>query len=189
MVDWQLLVEEHVEGENIRCHQLQGDDWLSPLLETFKESYSKAVVLINTSDDYNLGSNFTRGLEETHLPVVVVTKSDGDAIQRCLEQGEMESEDVYARIEAADEEDEVDVAERWSVGGGTHLHLSPTAAAVALNAKKAVNVESSLSEITPLCACTHTHMNVMNGVFIYELPSCSTENMSSVVFLFNDDEE
>ena len=166
LVDWQILVEEDVKGENIRCHMLQGHEQLSPLLEPFKENFSKAVVLINTSDDYNLSSDLTCDLEEIHLPVVLVTRSDGEQILHCLQQGEMESEAVCARIEADDAEPEMDDVKILSKDCTIHQQNPSTVAGAAATCKT-VNMQTILSEtITPLAM---QHMNVLNDVSFFTL--------------------
>ena len=166
LVDWQLLVEEHCERENICCLQLQGVKHLATLLEAFKENFSKAVVLINTSDDYNLSSDLTCNLEEIHLPVVLVTRSDGEQILHCLQQGEMESEAVCARIEADDAEPEMDDVKILSKDFTLHQQNPSTVAGAAATCKT-VNMQTILSEtITPLAM---QHMNVLNDVSFFTL--------------------
>ena len=142
-VDWKLLVADQIEGENIRCHRLLGDEQLSPLLDSFQNNHSKAVVLINTSDDYTLASGLTSGVTELHLPVIVVSKCDGERILCCLDEGAERDEDVYARIHADNMVDEVDlIEERGTVT--TQPLPSPAKTTAAL--KKAPSVDSSISE-------------------------------------------
>ena len=103
-VDWQYLITEHQETQNIRLHQLQADDCLPDLLEQFKGSYAKAVVLVNMEDSYKLSSELVNSVPEPPLPVLVVSRGDGEEMGRCVEQ----HEGVYARVEAENQVDEVD---------------------------------------------------------------------------------
>ena len=98
-VDWKLLETEDIEGENIRCHQLQGNELLTELFERYRNSDSKAVVLINTSDDYQLAPDLISGVEKPCLPVIVLSKIDGETVLQCLDDASQISEDVYAKIE------------------------------------------------------------------------------------------
>ena len=91
-----MLVKDHSERENIRCHELQKGELLPQLLDTFKKNCCKAVILINISDDYKLQFEFTSGVELC-LPVVVVSKSDGKKILDVL-KGDKACESVYAKI-------------------------------------------------------------------------------------------
>ena len=151
LVDWQLLVEGRGERENICCHQLQGGEQLSQLLETFKENFSKVVVLINTSDDYNLSSDLTCNLEEFHLPVVLVRKTDGDEILQCLKQGEKAGKDVHAMIELDIAEWKVGVTDKLPGGNETQQCRSPTTASK-WSQCKTIDVAGSVSGTTsPSC--------------------------------------
>ena len=53
-VDWKLIVTEDVQSQHIRCHELKFDDNLVDLVYRFKKTYAKAVVLINTQENYNI---------------------------------------------------------------------------------------------------------------------------------------
>ena len=98
-VDWTLLEVEDIEGEHIRCHELLGKELLEDLFQRYKQADSKAVVLINTEDSHTLPPDLVSGVGKPCLPVLVLTKSDGQQILQCLEDTcEMEV-NVYAKIE------------------------------------------------------------------------------------------
>ena len=126
-VDWTLLELEDIEGEHIRCHELLGNELLEDLFQRYKQADSKAVVLINTEDSHILPPDLVSGVGKPSLPVLVLTKSDGQQILQCLEDtGEIE-ENVYAKIEA---ETDVDggmggVAEEKSQQKFTSPHGTP----------------------------------------------------------------
>ena len=105
-VGWQYLVTEHEEAENIRLHQISEGDNLGALLEEFKQSYAKAVVFINTEDSYELGEGLVSSVQEVPFPLLVVKKSDGEEIVRCLERHVGDC--IYARVDAENQVDEVD---------------------------------------------------------------------------------
>ena len=153
-VDWKLLVADQIEGENIRCHRLLGDEQLSPLLDSFQNNHSKAVVLINTSDDYTLASGLTSGVTELHLPVIVVSRCDGERILCCLDEAEEWDEDVEAKIHA---ENMVDVIE----GGATVTTqpLPPPAEAAA-----ALKMAPSKTILMYSCDC---HMIISDRSFFF----------------------
>ena len=85
-MDWKLLVTENVGCQNIRCHKLQAGDKLQELVTGFQETNAKAVVLINTSDNYFLHPSIWTGTEKSSFPVVVLTKSDGVKLLNIVEQ-------------------------------------------------------------------------------------------------------
>ncbi len=61
VVDWKILVTDDVQSHHIRCHQLQDGDKLSMLVSNFKEQHAKAVILINTQDNYSIVPQFLEG--------------------------------------------------------------------------------------------------------------------------------
>ncbi len=60
-VDWKILVTDDVQSQHIRCHPLQDGDELSMLVSNFKEQHAKAVILINTQDNYSIAPQFLKG--------------------------------------------------------------------------------------------------------------------------------
>ena len=95
-LDWKLLVTtEDMESQNIRCHELKLQDNLPELIADFQKAHAVAVVLINTSDNYFLHPSFVTETQKSDFPVVLLTKSDGMALLRKVEQYE---ENVFAKI-------------------------------------------------------------------------------------------
>ncbi len=60
-VDWKILVTDDVQSQHIRCHPLQEGDELSMLVSNFREQHAKAVILINTQDNYSIAPQFLEG--------------------------------------------------------------------------------------------------------------------------------
>ncbi len=60
-VDWKILVTDDVQSQHIRCHPLQDGDELSMLVSNFKEQHAKAVILVNTQDNYSIDRQFLEG--------------------------------------------------------------------------------------------------------------------------------
>ena len=85
-MDWKLLITENVGCQNIRCHELQAGDKLQELITDFQETNAKAVVLINTSNDYSLNRPILAGTKRSSFPVVVLTRSDGMKLLNIVEQ-------------------------------------------------------------------------------------------------------
>ena len=95
-LDWKLLVTtEDMESQNIRCHELKIGDNLPELIAGFQEAHAVAVVLINTSDNYFLDPSFLAEAQKGNFPVLLLTKSDGMALLKKVEQHE---ENVFAKI-------------------------------------------------------------------------------------------
>jgi hypothetical protein len=102
-VGWQYLVTEDEETENIRLHELTTGEDLGTLLDGFKEKHTKATVLINTNDSYEVAENFVGGVKEVPFPVLVVQRTDGEEILRCLERHPGDS--IHARVDAENQVD------------------------------------------------------------------------------------
>ena len=94
-MDWKLLVTENVGCQNIRCYELQAGDKLQELITGFQETNAKAVVLINTSDDYFLHPSIWTETKKTSFPVLVLTKSDG---MKLLNVVDRHKENMLAKI-------------------------------------------------------------------------------------------
>ena len=96
-VDWKLLVTKNMDCEHVRCYEIQTGDNLPELIASFQMAHAVAVVLINTSDDYNLHPSFLAGVQESHIyiPVLLLTKNDGMTLLDMLEQSK---ENVWAKI-------------------------------------------------------------------------------------------
>ena len=67
-VDWKPLVTDDVQAQHIRCHELQEGDELSMLVANFKGQHAKALILINTQDNYSIAPQFLEG--RVGFPVV-----------------------------------------------------------------------------------------------------------------------
>lgn len=61
-VDWRILTAEDVQSQHIRCHQLHPDDDLAMLVSNFKEGHAKAVILVNTQENYSIAPQFLKGM-------------------------------------------------------------------------------------------------------------------------------
>ena len=122
-IDWKLLEKEDIEGEHIRCHQLQENEKLIDLLETFD---AKAVILFNTSDNYCLAPELSFGIKEPQVPVVLLTKADGEKVLQYFEDTDEISTNVYARIDVETDIDEISAGNpTFRASGGTpQQHVS-----------------------------------------------------------------
>ena len=94
-MDWKLLVTENVGCQNIRCYELQAGDKLQELITGFQETNAKAVVLINTSDDYFLHPSIWTETKKPSFPVLVLTKSDGMKLLNIVDR---HKENMLAKI-------------------------------------------------------------------------------------------
>ena len=108
-VSWQYLATEDIKSDNIRCHHLQPGDTVAELLNEFRKNCAKAVVLINTVDNYQLSQEFVVGVPQLTFPVVVVKQTDGDKILKCFK---FYSGEVHARVDAENLMDDMDLTGR-----------------------------------------------------------------------------
>ena len=60
-VSWRPLVTDDVEAQHIRCHELQDTNELSVLEAKLKGQHVKALILINTQDNYFVTSKILEG--------------------------------------------------------------------------------------------------------------------------------
>lgn len=97
-VRWQYLFTEDEGKEGICICELIEGRGLSDL-KTFHYGFTKAVILINTAENYELAREFMTGIGEVPVPLFVVKKNDGRDILRCLES---HTEDfVFVKVDAA----------------------------------------------------------------------------------------
>lgn len=84
-VDWRIIVteDELVEGEHIRCLQLKEGENVNQLVEQFQSSHAKAVVFVNTRDDFMVEAR--QWPQENTVPVLLLKASDGKKLLSTLE--------------------------------------------------------------------------------------------------------
>ena len=86
-IDWKIIVNnDDIVSEHIRCHALQPGDSIKELVSTFKKALAKAVVFINTQDNYTLSPELTEGMEQGCFPIVILMKSDGESLVAFLRE-------------------------------------------------------------------------------------------------------
>ena len=98
LVDWKIIVNDDIQSQHIRCHALQSDDKVKDLISLFRKALAKAVVLINTQDNYTLAPEFTEGVAKSNYPIVILTKSDGNSLVEMLDKYYGQTE-VLARLD------------------------------------------------------------------------------------------
>ena len=83
--EWTFFTSDYTdfEAENIYCHELKEIEKL--LLQGLKQSYSKAMVLINSTNRYDVSSELICDFRPP-IPTVVVSKSDGQNILNILDE-------------------------------------------------------------------------------------------------------
>lgn len=117
-VDWQLLVIDEVAEvteNNVRIHELVKGQDLADVLEGFKHCCTKAVVFVNTENNYKLAGEFVSNVPEFPFPLLIVKREDGEEIlsYRKCHNGER----VLARIDAENEVDKEEQEPSFSVSG------------------------------------------------------------------------
>ena len=88
-IDWKIIVteDEPVEGEHILCLQLKEGENLGQLVEQFQSAHTKAVVFVNTRDDFMVEA--WQWSQEHTIPVVLLKASDGNKVLSTLETTEV----------------------------------------------------------------------------------------------------
>ena len=98
-LDWLGLADHQVNYDHIQLHKLQPDKSLSFVLSTFGSLTStRALLLVNTYDSYELDEQFRPKSEGPCLPVMVVTKETGAGLLGFLKQ---HGRDVEVKVHEA----------------------------------------------------------------------------------------
>ena len=127
-IDWKIIVNnEDIESQHIRCHALQPGDKIKDLISLFKKALAKAVVLINTQDNYTLAPELTEGMERGGFPIVVLMKIDGEQLVEFLEK--FYEHDVLARLDIVGSTDTQQAQALQQQSTVTQVEESATAAA------------------------------------------------------------
>lgn len=103
-IDWRIIVNDEVASQHLRCHVLQLDDNLSELVPTFRKADAKAIVLVNSEENFTFAAEFESGLDQSSYPIVVLTKSDGTRLVELLDNAYGQTE-IYARLEKEPQEE------------------------------------------------------------------------------------
>ena len=115
LIDWKIIVNDDIQSQHIRCHALQPGDKVKDLISSFKQALAKAVVLINTQDNYTLAPELIEGMEKSSFPIVILTKSDGislaEFLERHYEQDILARLDIVSMIEVAPTQTQQQVSE------------------------------------------------------------------------------
>ena len=85
-------VDEHIEGEHIRCIQLKDDEDLDQLMEHFISIHAKAVVFVNTRDDFKVKAQHWP--KQCAIPVLLLKASDGKELLSAVENSS-----VFGKVE------------------------------------------------------------------------------------------
>ena len=94
-----VLVTEAVEGQHIRCHELQQGQSLLELISSCQNSDAKGLILVNNEDTHVLNSEFLVGAKDKgRFPVLLLSKGDGAAMMKVFDR--YENDEVLAKVDA-----------------------------------------------------------------------------------------
>ena len=79
--------DEPIEGEHIRCIQLKEDEDLDQLMEHFISIDAKAVVFVNTRDDFTVKAQHWP--KQSAIPVLLLKSNDGKELLSVVENSEV----------------------------------------------------------------------------------------------------
>ena len=103
-IDWASLTTYEVTYPHVRLYELSGEDSLMMFVSFLEQLTSipttRAIVLINTEESYDLDAKFSTSHSDTPVPVVVVKRKTGEAL---LKQAERYAWNVEASIEGEKE--------------------------------------------------------------------------------------
>lgn len=100
-VDWKVLTTEGIECQHIRYHQLQHSDDLNEIATKYKKNHAVAVILVNTSDNYELPNELCVGVTRVKkpiLPAIVISSEDGRKVKEYLARHD--PGELHARFES-----------------------------------------------------------------------------------------
>ena len=96
-VDWKVIVGDVIQSQHIRFYILQPEDKIKDLISSFTRTLAKAVVFVNTKDNYTLAPKFTDGMEKSSFPIIILTKSNGISLTEFLKK--YCNQDILARLD------------------------------------------------------------------------------------------
>ena len=107
-IDWVSLTTHEVTFNHVRVYKLSETDSLSVFVSFLEQLSSvpstRAIVVINTEESYDLDARFsTDNYRETPVPVVVVKRKAGEKLLKNIEKY---GRDLEASIEGGKEEEE-----------------------------------------------------------------------------------
>ena len=107
-IEWASLTTHEVTFNHIRIYELSDSDSLSVFVSFLEQLSSvpstRAIVVINTEESYDLDAKFsTENYHDTPMPVVVVKRKAGEKL---LKQVERYGRELEASIEGGKEEEE-----------------------------------------------------------------------------------
>lgn len=73
-------------------------------MPTFRKANAKAIVLVNSEENFTFASKFETGLDKSSYPIVILTKSDGTRLVELLDNAYGQTE-IYARLEKEPQEE------------------------------------------------------------------------------------
>ena len=91
-----IVGRKYVTVKNIRLHELVSAQDIPLPLEHYREYLTEAVVLINTVESYELPSEFVSNVRDIPLHVIVIKRSDGEAILDLLSRNRQER--IFAQV-------------------------------------------------------------------------------------------
>lgn len=65
-------------------HKLKPEDKLAQFVEVYRSNYAKAVVIVNTTENYTIQPIHLKGLQKSSFPLVVLTLSDGQEVLKTI---------------------------------------------------------------------------------------------------------
>ena len=95
--DWHILTMANLERAHIRVHELSDGDNLLKCAESYQENHAKAMIVINTTEDYSLIPELNYSLHTVdNFFVAILPHGDGMALLDYL-QCKDSPEVIYAR--------------------------------------------------------------------------------------------
>ena len=90
------MSKANLECAHIRIHELREEDNLLKCAESYQENHARAMIVINTTEDYTLIPELNYSLHTLdNFFVAILTNDDGMALLGCLKC--KDSPEVYAR--------------------------------------------------------------------------------------------
>ena len=87
--DWTPVIMHDATYEHVHCHQMQPEDDLPSLLANLDSSPgTKALLLINTENDFTIHQSLLAKDQVSMYPVLVITSGSGKVLTHILEKNE-----------------------------------------------------------------------------------------------------
>ena len=89
-IDWHLLSECDKDCNHVRIHELREGNNLFECARKYQESHAQAMIVINTTEDFNLSLELSQSLQKLdHFLIAILPHANGTDLLHLLRKFEL----------------------------------------------------------------------------------------------------